>query len=259
MAKTITFGIQKGGVGKSTTTGIVAYMMAQEGKKVLVVDMDSQGNVSDLLTQMDPEEFEGKTVLEALKEVNPVPYIVQASENIDVLPSDDFLSGFAKYLYTEYKEKNKSILLKKALKSVQDQYDYILVDTPPSLGEQMTNAVCASDYVVVLAESSKWAFTSIPRFLTTISFAKKHINKRVKLAGILRTMTDSNARRSDPKAFIKLIGNEYPDFVFSTIIKRKSTVGRLPIEGLEENKDMKSALKDYGKFYDELKERMGVE
>lgn len=81
MAKVITFGIQKGGVGKSTTSGIISYLLASEGFKTLVVDMDSQGNVTDLLTNMEPDEFAGQTILEAFKEENIKPYIHKVTYN----------------------------------------------------------------------------------------------------------------------------------------------------------------------------------
>ncbi|MCP3742744.1 ParA family protein, partial [Rossellomorea sp. BNER] len=129
MAKTITFGIQKGGSSKTTTSGIVSYLLAQDGYKVLAVDMDSQGNLTDLLTQKDLSFFEGKTILEAFKENNAEKYIYNVSENIDILPSDDFLATLAKFLYRDYeREQNKDInfLLKETLAPIKDRYDFII-------------------------------------------------------------------------------------------------------------------------------------
>lgn len=258
MAITITFGIQKGGVSKTTTTGVIAYLMAQEGNRVLVVDMDSQGNATNLLSQMEQDEYEGQTIIEAFQENDAQKYIINAAENIDVLPADDFLATFPRWLYKEYETTKKpiSLALYELLYPLQDDYDYILIDTPPSLSENTTNAVCASDYVVVLAESSKWAFTAIPRFIETATHAKEKLNPGLEVLGILRTMNDS--RRADSKAFVELIGDRYPELVFDTVIKRKAATGRLSIEGFFENKEINEALESYTNFYEELKNRMGV-
>jgi chromosome partitioning protein len=258
MAKVITFGIQKGGVGKSTTSGIISYLLANEGYHVLVVDMDSQGNVTDLLTNMEPDEFAGQTILEAFEEENVRPYIHKVTENLDVVPADDYLATLSRLLYTssKYKGRNISLALSELLDPVKDQYDFIIIDTPPSLSEPMVNAVCSSDYVVVLAESSKWAFTAIPRFMETVQYAKENVNPKVELLGILRTMND--VRRADSKAFVELIGDQYPNLVFDTVIRRKAATGRIAIDGLFENKEIRSALEQYFLFYEEFKSRIGV-
>lgn len=264
MAITITFSIQKGGVSKTTTTGITAHLMAKEGYRVLVCDFDSQGNVTNLLTGMEQDEYEDQTILNALVEKNPKKYIIKATENIDVLPADDFLAKFPRWLYTDYgvpkpgqkKGKPLSLALYELLKPLQNDYDFILIDTPPSLSEMTTNAVCSSDFVVVLAESSKWAYTAIPRFLATVFHARDTLNPDLKVAGILRTMNDS--RRYDSKAFVKTIGNKYPDLVFDTVIKRKAATGRLAVEGFEDNKELNEALESYTDYYEELKKRIGV-
>lgn len=260
MATVITVSIQKGGVGKSTTAGTMAYLMSQEGYKVLALDLDSQGNLTDLLTGIEPEDFEGETILEAFEHGDLEPYIISVNENLHVVPADDFLATLAKMLYTNprYVNQDKSAALKTILEPIKDRYDYVIIDTPPSLGEASTNAICASDYVVVLAESSKWAFTAIPRFLGTVEYAKEHINPNLKVAGILRTMND--ARRADSKAFVELIGEEYPELVFDTVIKRKAATGRLSIGGIFDSseREKKTAMEEYKLFYEELKNRMGV-
>ncbi|WP_353738326.1 ParA family protein [Peribacillus asahii] len=136
---------------------MLAYFLSQDKNKVLVVDMDSQGNVTDLLTQEDVEYFEEKTVLEAFKDGSVEEYIYQVNDYLHVVPADDYLATLAKLLYTEMNYKNQNLALKEILEPVIYDYDYIIIDTPPSLSEPMVNAVCASDYVIVLAESSKWA------------------------------------------------------------------------------------------------------
>ncbi|NMH67309.1 AAA family ATPase [Bacillus sp. RO3] len=259
MAKTITFGIQKGGSSKTTTSGIVSYLLAKDGYKVLAVDMDSQGNLTDLLTQKDLSFFEGKTILEAFKENNPKKYIYEVSENIHLLPSDDYLATLAKFLYRDYERKQKkdvNFLLKETLDHIKEEYDFVIIDTPPSLSEPMINAICASDEVVVLCESSKWAFTAIERFLETAIHAKMNYNPSLNITGVLRNLIDS--RRTDSKAFANLIESQYRDIVFSTLIKRKAATGRISLNGFEGNDELTTALEEYLPFYEEMKKRVGI-
>lgn len=250
MAKVITIGLQKGGVGKTTTAGTLAYFLSQEGKKVLAVDMDSQGNLSDLLTQTEVDFFSGRTIIEAFEAGQADPYIYPVNENLHVLPSDDYLATLAGFLYKQYKGKNISLALRELLDPIRDRYDYIIIDTPPSLSEPMTNAICCSDYVIVLAESSKWAFSAIPRFLETVRFSKENINPDLQVAGILRTMND--VRRVDSKVFVEVIGEEYPELCFDVVIKRKAATGRISLDGLFDNKELTQAVDQYQEFYKEL-------
>lgn len=136
----------------------------------------------------------------------------------------------AKVLYTS-KEwshvKNKSLALKTILEPIINDYDYILIDTPPSLSGPMVNAICAADYVLVLAEGSKWAFNAVSRFLETVYFMQEKINPGIEVLGILRTLSD--ARRVDSKAYIDVLGEMWSELVFDTVIKRKASIGRLSI------------------------------
>ncbi|KAB2328967.1 ParA family protein [Cytobacillus depressus] len=254
-AKVITVGVQKGGVGKSTTSGVLSYLLSQDGYKVLVVDMDSQSNVTDLLTQKDVEDFQGMTVLEAFEDGSVEDYIYQVNENLHVVPSDDYLATLAKNLYRKWKHfDDVNTALKEILEPVIYDYDFIIIDTPPSLSEPMVNAICASDYVLVLAESSKWSMTAVPRFLETVEYAQQNINPNLKVLGILRTMND--VRRADSKAFVELIKEFWPDLCFDVVIRRKAATGRISMEGLFDNNELASALEQYKIFYKELKQRV---
>ena len=252
MATVITFGIQKGGVGKSTSAGIIAYLLSKK-YRVLAVDMDSQANLSTFLTGIDDlSEFVDQTILEALKFQNAKPYIRKVNDNLDIIPSDDYLATLSRYLFTEHNQKDVHplLLLKKTLSSVEKDYDYIIIDTPPNLGEQTLNALCASNFVVVVFETSKFCYAAVPRFLETIEGVKERMNNGISIAGILCTLSDS--RRNDSKGMLEIIQEEYKDLCFNTVIKRKAATGRLPIFGFVDNPELKEGIDQYNSFMEEL-------
>jgi chromosome partitioning protein len=261
MAITITMGIQKGGCGKSTTTGILAHLLSRDGYKVLTIDMDSQGNLTELLSGQPSNEFMGKSVLEAMQYYVD-EYIININENLDLLPANNFLATFPRWLYTgkTYQGEtipfrgNPSLVLDNTLEAVRDRYDFIIIDTPPALSEQTTNALCASEYVVVLFECSNWCYSAIPNFMDSVNGANEFGKRNTQAIGILRTMND--VRRSDAKAFNELIAEDYPELVFETIINRKAPIGRLSLYGFNQNPELRPALAQYDAFYKELIRRV---
>lgn len=263
MGKVITLGLQKGGVSKSTSAGILAYLLAKEGKKTLVVDMDSQGNVTELLTEKPANEFLFSSVFEAIAYRDAEEYIYEINDLLHLLPANNFLALFSRWIYTKMLiDKTKvpydgepSEQLDLMLKPIRDKYDYILIDTPPSLSEQTTNALVASDYVIVLYECSKFCYSAIPNFMETVEFSRKVSPHKVEILGILRTLNDK--RRYDSKLFNDAIAEDYPDKVFKTIITRKASTGRLPFNGFEDNPELTDALTQFKQLYQEFKERIG--
>lgn len=252
MAKVITCGIQKGGSAKTTTTGTLAYLLSRE-HRVLAIDLDSQGNLTELLTQQDIYDFHGKTILEAMKEEDARGYIHRIDDKLHMLTAEDLLATFPRWLYSDYKG-NRSLVLKNTLEPIKNDYDYILIDTPPALGDQTINALSASDAVVVLFESSKFCYTALDRFLETTEHVQKKVNPKLKVAGILRSMIDP--RRTDSKAFIELVEEDYPELVFETIITRKATTGRLPINGFFDNPELGQAIEPFRDVVKELINRV---
>ncbi|WAH39480.1 ParA family protein [Alicyclobacillus dauci] len=263
MGITISFGLQKGGVSKTTTSTLSAYILANQGHRVLMVDMDSQGNASQFLTGKSPYDFQGKTVLEACKERDPRPYIVGVNENLDLLPAEDLLSTFSRWLFDEYKHtlgrdadpNSLLFVLRDTLATVKDKYDYILLDLPPNLGEQTLNGMAASDWCVVMAQSEPFAYDALQRYLETLEHIHGRVNANTKLAGILTTLLDARTALGN---FIRdRIAEEYEDLVFDTVIRRKSRVIEFSFEGISnKNKTDREALEMYEDFVKELKARV---
>ena len=254
-AKVLTFGISKGGCSKTTTAGVVAHMLS-ESNRVLVVDMDSQGNISSLLTGVLDicNVFEEKTTLEALLEKDVRPYIVPVTDSLHVVPSNDFLAQLSVHLRSGQYSGNPYLALKEAISPVMEDYDYIILDTPPALGDQTINAIACSDYAVIMFDGSQFCYYAIQKFIEICEAARNNLGSTVEVAGILFAIVDP--RTSDTKAMIEIIDEEYPNLRFPSIIKRKAMTKRLGIYGFQENPELKNAIEPYKPFVKELLERV---
>lgn len=248
----ISFGIQKGGSSKTTTTGVTSYLLARD-KKVLAIDMDSQGNLTEFLSRRGVESFSGQTILEAMKDGDVTDYIFKISENLHLVPADDLLATFSRWLYNDHRG-NKALALKEALRPVMDIYDYILIDTPPALGDLTINSLSASDRVVALFEASVFCYGALGRFLETVWHVRERVNPNLAVAGILRGLID--ARRTDNKALISQVAETYGELCFETILTRNAAAGRLPLVGFENNNELGRAVAQYEYFVKELLERV---
>lgn len=253
MAITISFGIQKGGVGKTTTTAITAFLLAKEAK-VLAVDFDSQGNLTYFLTQKNIYDFHNNTVLQACKEKDPRPYIYEISEKLHILPAEDFLALFAQYVHREYKG-NPATLLKETLDVVKEDYDYILIDLPPNLGDQTINGLTASDFAVTLLQSEPFCYEALDRYLEFLVGVKEKANSKLQLAGILGSMFDS--RTLLDKGIIEKAKEEYEQLMFNVTIKKRSRIKEFVYEGIGDKYTQdRIALNPYKKFVKELLSRV---
>ena len=255
-AKIITFGISKGGSSKSTSSGITAYLLSREAR-VLAIDMDGQGNLTSFLTgEYDIcNIFEERTVLEAIMNSDVRPYIIKLRENLDLLPSNDFLATLPRRMF---ERGLKLDALQKALEPVMEDYDWIIIDTPPSLSEQTVMPLSTysktGSYAVVMFDGSMFSYYAIPKFLEIIEGARERYNPTLETVGILFSLVDSRSKENE--VMREAIDEDYPNLKFDTIIRRKAATRRLAISGFEGNPELKTALEFYIPFVQELKKRV---
>jgi len=253
MGTSVSIGVQKGGVGKSSTTCITSYLLAERGYKVLTVDFDSQGNATQILTGKDIYSFEDRTVLNAILDFDPKEYIINVKENLDLLPADDILSTIGHAMSSAKRDITTS--LKDTLQVIKDDYDFIIIDTPPNLGDLNVSALVASDYVVVMLQTEPLCFKAVSRYLKLIELIKTRITPSLNLAGILTSMSDTRTRID--RDVIEQAREDYEDWVFNTVIKRRNRVKEFSIIGIQNTtKEDKEALEQYEQFVEELLARV---
>lgn len=254
MAYKLMVSIQKGGVGKSSTTCILAEMLAVSGFKVLVLDLDSQGNTTQMLTQKSIYENSGKTILEAIKESDPRKYLLHPKENIDLLPSDDMLVSFSRYIYQE-RVKNPIHTLGNAIREIESDYDIILMDCPPNLGDIVLNAIVYSDYIIIPMNPEAFGQDALERFVDNVAEAKKAGHTTAEILGILFTMRES--RSVLEREVGKDIRDRYGDLVFKTEIRRRARLKEYALTGVRmDKKSDLEALEDYISLAEEVIKRI---
>ncbi len=190
MAKVVVTANQKGGVAKTTTASALAAGLKQKGFSVLLVDMDPQGNLSDSVGADNMSEL---TVYELLKNETEAKEVVQKLDVFDIIPANIMLAAAEQ----EISEIGKEQRLKEKLEPVMQEYDYIVIDTPPALGLLTINAFTVADEVIVPTTAGIFAATGIKQLYDTIEKVKKYCNPKIKIAGIL--MTKYNPRTNNDK------------------------------------------------------------
>ncbi len=180
MAKVISVSNQKGGVGKTTTTGAVAAGFKLKGYKVLCVDLDPQSNLS---FSSGAETEDCPTIYEILKGEAKSSFSIQKMSSFDIISSNILLSG----IELEFTQTGREYLLKEALNTVKDKYDYIFIDTPPALSILTVNAFTASDYIIIPMLADIFSLQGIAQLSETIDRVRRYCNPNVKVEGIVLT------------------------------------------------------------------------
>ncbi len=227
MGKIISFTNKKGGVGKTTTAINMAAYCADFGKKVLLVDIDSQGNATTGLgfsKSALKKSVYNVLIEEDAAENNILPTQVKL---LDILPANVDLTGAEVDLV--YK-RNREKILKTALDKIRDQYDYIFIDCPPSLGLLTINAWAASDSIVIPLQSEYYALEGVSQLMNTIAMVRQHLNPRLQVEGVVITMYDGRALIA--KQITAEIKKFFKNKLYEIIIPRNVRLAEAPSHGV---------------------------
>lgn len=235
MGKVIVIANQKGGVGKTTTSINLSAYLADAKKKTLLIDCDPQGNASSGVG-INKEENNANVYDVLVNGENPKDNIIETQyKNLSVIPSNVDLAGAEIELVSF---DNREFLLKEALKNIKDEFDYILIDCPPSLGLLTLNAFAAADSVIIPIQCEYYALEGLGQLTKTVSTIKQSINKDIEIEGILLTMFDKRTNLST--VVYDEVKKFFPDKVYKTVIPRNVRLSEAPSFG--------EAIISYDKF-----------
>jgi chromosome partitioning protein len=226
VGKIIAIANQKGGVGKTTTSVNLGACLAYIGKRVLLVDVDPQGNATSGLgiEKADVEHC----IYDILVDDVDVKEVIKSSEveNLDIIPSTIQLAGAEIELVPTI---SREVRLKRALEAVKHHYDFIVIDCPPSLGLLTINALTASDTVLIPVQCEYYALEGLSQLLNTVRLVQKHLNTELMIEGVLLTMLD--ARTNLGIQVIDEVKKYFQDKVYQTIIPRNIRLSEAPSHG----------------------------
>jgi chromosome partitioning protein len=225
MGRIYVFVNQKGGVGKTTSAINIGAYLAEAGKSVLLVDFDSQANLSSGIGA--PQEKPG--IYELLSGEAPLGKTIRktAIPDLSVIPASIDLSGAAVELI---EQEDRDFFLKKALEPARDRYDFILIDCPPSLGVLTLNGLAAADAVLIPMQCEYFAMEGLSLLLQTIKRIQKNLNPPLDIGGIFFTMYDTRTRLA--QEVVKEVSAYFKNKVFTTIIPRNVRLSEAPSHGL---------------------------
>src|SRR5436190_11819136 len=224
VARVISCANQKGGVAKTTTTLNLGVAFAEHGLKVLLVDLDPQGNLT-MSQGMNPDAIE-RSMFDVLVHRLPLQEVVHHAE-VDLAVSSIDLAGAELALSSLI---GRERALEKALLPVKDGYDYVLIDTPPSLGLLTINALVASNGVIVPVQCEYLSLRGLVQLENTLSMIRENLNPHVAIEGILPTMYDSRTLHS--REAVEILQENFGDLVFKTRIRKTVRYAEAPVKGL---------------------------
>jgi len=252
MANIISIVNQKGGVGKTTTSVNLSAYLAQKGKKVLVIDLDPQGNATSGYG-LDKSELES-SVYDVLVNDTPIVDVIwkDKRENLDICPTNINLAGAEVELVSAM---SRETILKRSLDEVRDNYDYILIDCPPSLGLLTINALAASTGVIVPIQGEYYALEGLTQLIDTVNLVKKHLNPKIGIFGVIITMFDGRTQLT--RQVTDEVRKYFGEKVFNTVIPRNIRLAEAPSFGktIAEYDPKSKGGRAYSDLADEVIER----
>jgi chromosome partitioning protein len=223
VGQVISFANQKGGVAKTTTTLNLGVALVERGKRVLCVDLDPQSNLT-MSQGIDPDDLE-RTMFDVLVHKTPIEDVILNRE-IDLAASSIDLAGAELALSSMI---GRERALQKALLPVRSAYDYILIDTPPSLGLLTINALTASDGVIVPVQCEYLSLRGLIQLENTLTMIRENLNPDVRIKGILPTMFDGRTLHS--REAVEILQENFGDLVFETKIRKTIRYAEAPVKG----------------------------
>ena len=226
MGRVISIANQKGGVGKTTTSINISTILAKKGKRVLLIDADPQGNAT---SGIGIEKKTEKSIYDVIIEETKIEEVVLETQvkNLKICPSNINLAGAEVELVSMM---SREYRLKERIEEEKENYDYIIIDCPPSLGLITLNAFTASDSVLIPVQCEYYALEGLEQLMNTVNLVKKHLNKELELEGAVLTMYDARTNLSNQ--VVKEVKNYFEDKVYKTVIPRNVRLSEAPSFGM---------------------------
>lgn len=249
MGKVIAIANHKGGVGKTTSVASIGAVLSRKGYRTLLVDLDAQANLTGSLSDTDEQQ---RTIYEALREREQLP-VVEVSEGLSIVPSSLDLAGIELELSSSM---SREFALKDVLEPVAGEYDYILLDCPPSLGLLTVNAFVASDEIIIPLTAEALPFQGLTMIGKIIGMVQKRLNTSLRLSGILFTRWEG---RKLNKLVEEAVRGKYGDIVYNSRVRTNIALAEAPLSKLDilSYNEKSNGAQDYIEVADELLRRTG--